>query len=202
MPKARPRRGDRRRHHRMAGRTDQVARDLEVHRLRAGEATAQHPRDLRRRAVDIVQARAVAGDLRVDLVLGVERPGLVVQEQPAAGLAGTGTGGYHDHGRLLGEGRSGRIDHVQRPRPVGDGSHREPAAIARRRIRGEPHPRLVGQGVQGQDPTLLDHTKERQREITGDAEDLARAVVAQRMQEGLREVHGSASVVTSVRQRL
>ena len=61
------------------------------------------------------------------------------------------------------------------------------------RVRGEPNRRLVAQRVQRQDRRFLDDLEERQHEVAGDAEDLLRAVVAERVQQGLADVHRGAA---------
>jgi len=55
--------------------------------------------------------------------------------------------------------------------------------VARRRIRGEAHRRLMAQRVAGQNAAFLDHLEERQHEVAGDAENFARAVVFQAVQQ-------------------
>ena len=53
----------------------------------------------------------------------------------------------------------------QLARAIGDGRHAERAAKAGCGIGGEAHARLVAQGVEGQDPRLLDYLEEGQREV-------------------------------------
>ena len=56
---------------------------------------------------------------------------------------------------------------------------------------------LVGQRVQRQDAGLLDDAEERQREVAGNAEDLARAVILQGVQQ--RIAPGSTAAPASAR---
>jgi Lrp/AsnC family leucine-responsive transcriptional regulator len=64
---------------------------------------------------------------------------------------------------------------------------------ARRGVGGETHPRFVRQRVQRQDLRFLDDAEIGQREIAGDAEDLAGAMVLEGVEQGFDEVHGGMS---------
>ena len=172
---------------RRARRSHLVARQLEVHGLRVAPRRGQHARDAGARGGRVVEARLVARHLAEHLELGVERLGLVVQQQPRAALVGAGRARDHDHRRLLREGRGDRVHEVEGPGAVGDGGHRGRAAHARRRVRGEAHRRLVGQRVEGQPPVRDDRVEERQREVAGDAEDLAGPRAFQRAEQRRRD---------------
>jgi hypothetical protein len=82
-----------------------------------------------------------------------------------------------------------RIDHVQRARAVGDGRHAQAAVDARRGVGREAHAGLVRQRVQRQDLRLFDDAEVGQGEVAGNAKDLARAMVFERVQQGFGEVH-------------
>ena len=175
--------GRRRRVHRRARHVDHVARQLEIDGLRMREAVPQHAGDLRRRALRIVEARLVAGDLRVDTILRVQRLPLVMEQQAAARLAGARRAGDDHDRRFLGERRGHRIDHVERAGAVGDRRDAERGVHARGGVGGEADGWLVAQRVQRQDAGFLDDLEERQREIPGDAEDLLRAMRLQCVQQ-------------------
>ena len=169
----------RRRHvgrHRPAGHAHHVARQLEIDRPGLVDGGGEHAGDLGRRGGGVVEPRLGAGDLLVDAELRVERAALMVQQEARAALGPAGGAGDHDHRRLLGEGAGDRVDQVEGAGAVGDRGHADRAAEPPGGIGGEAHGRLVAQRVQRQDAALLDHLEERQREVAGDAEDLAGAV--------------------------
>ena len=133
--------------HRFAGRAHHVARQLDVHGARFGEAAAQDAGDLGRRALRIVESRLVAGDLAKDPQLRIERLRLMVQEQARARLALAGRAGNDDDRRFLRVGPGHRVDEVERARPVSDGRDAQRAVHSRRGIGGEADRRLVGERV-------------------------------------------------------
>jgi hypothetical protein len=166
------------------------------------QAVAQHPGDVRRRTLQVVQPGAVAGDLLEQAELRIQPLGLVVQQQAGVGFALARPAGNHHQRRLLGVGRCDGVDHVQRPGAVGHRRHTQgPAAAAVAaiaavvadacgRIRRKTHARLVRQRVQRQDARGFDDLEVGQRKVARDAEDLAGPVGLQCVQQGFGEVHG------------
>jgi hypothetical protein len=73
---------------RRAGR--HVARNLQVDRARARQRGVEHAGDSLRRALQVVQARAVDGDLLEEPPLRVDLLDLVVQQQAAAASCAAG----------------------------------------------------------------------------------------------------------------
>src|SRR5207245_8994291 len=80
-----------------------------------------------------------------------------------------------------------RIDQVEGTGPEGHDRDAEARVIACRRIGREAHARLMAQRVMRQDPALLDHLEEWQHEVSGNAENLARAVVLEALQQRYRQ---------------
>jgi hypothetical protein len=94
----------------------------------------------------------------------------------------------HDHDRrLLGERGGDGIHHVERARAVGHDGNAQTRMRAGGGIGREPDRGLVAQGIERQDARFLDHLEECEREIARDPEDLGRAVVLERRQEGERD---------------
>ena len=182
------------RRHGSARHRHHVARDLDVHRPRMFQAVAEHARDVGRRTLGVVEADAVAGDLLEDAELRIERLRLMVQQQAGTRLALARPARDHYQRRLLGIGRRHRVDHVQRPGAVGHRRNAQRAIDARRGIGREADPGLVRERVQRQDLRLFDDAEVRQREVAGNAEDLAGAVGLEGMQQGFGEVHGQPPV--------
>ena len=91
-------------------------------------------------------AAAVAGLFALALI---DRPGLVVQEQPGPPVPLPGAAGDDDHWRLLGERRGHRVDHIQGPGPIGDGRHPETGPHPGGGVGREPNPGFVTQCVEG-----------------------------------------------------
>ena len=60
---------------------------------------------------------------------------------------------------------------------------------ARGSVGGEAHPGFVAERVQRQDARALDDLEEGQREVAGDAEDLTRSSVPQRVEQCLSQLH-------------
>ncbi len=172
-----------------AGCVHHVAREFDVDRSRFGPAAGERARDARRRALRVVEAHLVAGDLAIDPVLRVERLGLVVQQQPGPRFALAGRPRDDHHRRAFRIGARDRVDHVERARAVGHRGNAEGAVDARGRVGRKPDRRLVTQRVQREYPRLLDHLEKGQGEIAGDAENLLRAVTTQRMKQGFGQFH-------------
>jgi hypothetical protein len=119
-------------------------------------------------------------------------PHLVVQQQARMRLHLARAAGQHHQRHALGIGAGHGVDGVERARAVGDGHHADAAVHARGRIGGKAQAGLVAERDQGQDGAFLDLLEQRQDEVTGNAEDLARAVVLERAQQGQAEGHGKA----------
>ena len=175
--------------HRAAGDTHHVARQLDIDRPRLVDGGGQHARDLARGGGRVGKPRLGAGDLLVDPELGLERAALVVQQQAGAALRRTGRTRDHHHRRFLGERTADGVYQVERAGTVGDRGHADRAAKPAGRIRREADSRLMAQSVERQDAALLHHLEEGQREIAGDAEHLPGPVVAEPMEQRLRDVH-------------
>lgn len=182
----------RQRRHRRGPRADEVARRLDVNRQRLLARVAQHARDRLGRASGIVEHRLVAGDLAKHRELGVDAARLVMQQEAARALARARRAGDHHHGRALRVGAGDCIDQVERAGPIGDHGDAQALVIARGRVGREADPRLVAQRVVRQDARFLDRLVERKDEIARDAENLARAVLLQALEQRGRE-RGHAS---------
>ena len=180
--------------HRVAGRARHVARDLQVHRPRARERGVEHARHQRRRALRIVEPRAVDRQFLEQPPLRIERLHLVVQQEAAGRFVRGRRAGQHDQRHAFGIGAGHGIDQVERAGTIGDGGHAEAAAGARCGIGGEADARLVRQRVQRQQLRVFDLAEQRQREVARDAEDLARAARLQCLQQASGEVHAFTAV--------
>ncbi len=175
--------------HRAAGHGGHVARNLQVHRARMLKTIAQHPPDDGGRGGRVVQDALVAGDLLIHAELRAHGLHLMVQQEAARPLRRARRAGQNHQRRLFREGLGHGVQHVDGPGPVGDGGHAEPPADACGGVGREAEARLVGQGDQRQDAGLLDDLEIRQREVAGDAPDLARAAFLQGVQQCFGDVH-------------
>ncbi len=164
-----------------------VARQLDIDRQRTLARAAQHARDLARRLRGIGEHGLVAGDLAKDRKLRVDRARLVMQHEAARALARAWRARDDDDRRALRVGARDGIDEVEGPGPEGHDRDAEARVIARRRVGREAHAGLMAQRVVRQDPALLDHLEERQHEVARNAEDLARAVVLEALQQRYRQ---------------
>ena len=168
-----------RRHH--------VAWKLDIDRERALTRRAQYARDLGRRGRRIVQHRLVAGDFAEDRKLGINRAGLVMQQEAAGTLARARRARDHHDRRTLRIGAGDRIHHVEGAGTVGDDRDAEARVVACRRVRREADCRLVAECEMRKDAAFLDHLEQRQHEIAGNPEDFACAMVLESLQERGRE---------------
>ncbi len=132
----------------------------------------------------------VEGDLAIDAKLGIERLCLVVDEKAASPLAHPRRAGDDDERNALGIRRRDRVDQVEGTGAVGDGGDAQSAVDARGGVRRKAHRRLMAQAIKGQHPRFLDDLEKGQREIPGNAENLARAACLQRVEKGLGDVQG------------
>src|SRR3974390_895709 len=114
-----------------------------------------------------------------------------MQHEAAGAVArARGAPAHHDR-RAFGIGARDRIDEIERACAIGDDRNADTRAVARDRVRRETDRRLVAQREVRQDLRSLDDLVERQHEIARNSEDLARAVVLQRLQEsGGERGHG------------
>jgi hypothetical protein len=180
--------------HRRRRRLRQIAWQLDIDRQRALARAAQHPRDVGGSRCWIGEQRLVTGDLAIDRHLGIDRAGLVVEDETAGALAHPGRSRDDDDRRAFRVGAGDRIDQIECPCPEGDDGDAEPAVVARRRVSCETDARLVAQREVRKDAALLDHLEERQHEIAGDPEDFTRAMALEALQQRSRERRHAATV--------
>ncbi len=186
-------RARRQRHDRLARGPDQVARQLDIDGQRVVPRRAQHARDLARRAHRVAEHGLIAGDLLEDAGLRVERAAHVVQPPARRALGNARRARHHDDRHPLRVAARDRVHEIERPRAPGRDRDREAAPEPRCRVRREADGRLVAQRVERQRPALLHDLEERQHEIARDAEDLARPMLAQRIQQGAAERRAHAT---------
>src|SRR6185312_7991105 len=87
-----------------------------------------------------------------------------------------------------------RVDDIEGAGAIGHDRDAQAAVIACRGIRREADRRLVAQGEIRQDAAFLDHLEQRQHEVTGNAESLARAMIPKRRKQDVSKAgHGMSS---------
>ena len=131
----------------------------------------------------LVEHGLVAGDLAEDGELAVHRARLMMQQKTARALARARRAGDDHDRRALGIGACDRVDEIERTRAVGHDSNADAAMIARGSVGSEADARLMAQLEMRQDAALFNHFVKRQNEITGNAENLFRAVILQSVQQ-------------------
>ncbi len=166
------------------GGSHHVARQLDIDRERALARAAQHAGDLLRRGCRIGEDRLIAGDLLEHGKLGVDRARLVMQQQAAGAFARPRRAGDDDDRRALGIGAGDRVDEVEGACAIGDDGDAQARMIARRGVGGEADRRLVAQGEPGKNAALFHLLEKGEHEVAGNAEQFARPMRLQAMQQG------------------